>query len=119
VVGETNFGGDMVRQVIQAVRKTIPFSCVTASRGKVVRAEPIAALFEQQKAYLVGYFPELEEQMIGMTTAGYLGGRSPDRLDAMVWGLTELFPAVTKDKVAANAPLPNVVMSRQTARRRR
>lgn len=119
VVGETNYGGDMVRQVIHAVRPSIPFSCVTASRGKVVRAEPIAALYEQQKVFLVGYFPELEEQMCAMTTAGYLGTRSPDRLDAKVWGITELFPAVTKDKVAANAPLPNVVMSRQAARRRR
>jgi phage terminase large subunit-like protein len=119
VVGEKNYGGDMVRQVIHGVRSTIPYKPVDATRGKVVRAEPISTLFEQQKIYLSGHFPELEEQMCAMTTHGYMGSKSPDRADAMVWGLTELFPAVTKDKVAANAPLPNVVMSRQAARRRR
>ena len=118
VVGETNYGGDMVRQVIQAARANIPFSCVTATRGKVVRAEPVAALFEQQKAYLVGYFPELEEQLCAMTTSGYQGSKSPDRADAMVWGFAELFKAVTKDESIIHMPPPRVVMSRPNARRR-
>jgi phage terminase large subunit-like protein len=119
VVGEINYGGDMVRQVIHAVRSNIPFSCVTASRGKAVRAEPIASLFEQQKVYLVGHHPELEEQMCAMTTHGYMGGKSPDRCDAMVWGLTALFPAVTKDESRIHMPPPKVILNRQSARRRR
>jgi phage terminase large subunit-like protein len=119
VIGETNYGGDMVRQVIQAVRANIPFSCVTATRGKVVRAEPIAALFEQRKAYLVGYFPELEEQMCAMTTSGYQGSKSPDRADAMVWGLSELFKAVTKDEPVFQLRKPKVILGHQAARRRR
>lgn len=120
VVGETNFGGDMVRQVIQAVRSNIPFSCVNASRGKHVRADPIATLFEQEKVYMVGFFAALEEQLCAMTTSGYLGSKSPDRADAMVWGITELFPTVTKrDESIINLPPPNVIMSHPSARRRR
>ncbi len=119
VVGEMNFGGDMVRQCIHAVRSTIPFAEVRASRGKVVRAEPVAGLFEQQKVYLVGHFPELEEQMEAMSTHGYLGLKSPDRVDAMVWGISELFKVVTKDESRIHMPPPRVVMSRPSARRRR
>jgi len=71
---------------------SIPFTAVHASRGKVVRAEPVAALYEQQRVHHVGMFPELEDQMCGFTTdfdrqrAGY----SPDRVDALVWGLSDL-----------------------------
>lgn len=96
VVAETNYGGAMVQQVIKAVRPGIPFREVKASRGKVVRAEPVAALFEQGKAALAGHFPELEDQLCSLTTAGYMGDKSPDRADAMVWGLTQLFPVVAK-----------------------
>jgi hypothetical protein len=69
---------------------------VTASRGKVVRAEPIAALWTQGRVALAGRFRELEHQMTAMTLAGSMGDRSPDRLDAMVWGLTALFPAMAR-----------------------
>jgi predicted phage terminase large subunit-like protein len=96
VVAETNFGGAMVGEIIRAARPGTPFQEVKASRGKVVRAEPIASLFDQGKVKMAGYFPELEDQLLAMTTAGYTGSRSPDRADAMVWGITSLFPALTK-----------------------
>ena len=69
---------------------------VRASRGKHIRAEPVAALYEQGKIAHVGAFPELESQMTQMTIHGYEGGKSPDRLDAMVWAFTELFPDMTE-----------------------
>ena len=94
VVGEKNFGGDMVRAVLQAHNKDLPYKEVTATRGKVVRAEPISALYQQMKIMHVGYFPELEDQMCAMTTAGYQGLKSPDRVDSLVWGWTELFPGM-------------------------
>lgn len=90
VVAERNYGGAMVEAVLRASSPNLPVKLVTASRGKVLRAEPIAALYEQSKVHHVGAFPELEEQMGMMTTTGYQGGGSPDRLDALVWALTEL-----------------------------
>ena len=90
VVGEKNFGGDMVRFVIQTADSRIAYKDVTASRGKAVRAEPVAALYEQGKVSHVGSMPELEDQMCSFTTTGYLGSGSPDRVDALVWALTEL-----------------------------
>ena len=96
VVGETNYGGDMVRMVIQAARPRTPFRKVTASRGKAVRAEPISALYEQGKVRHVGYFPELEDELSAFSTVGYLGDKSPNRADAAIWALTELFPGVVK-----------------------
>lgn len=98
VVAEINFGGAMVAEVMRTARPRTPFREVHASRGKWVRAEPISLLFEQQKVMLAGSFPTLEDQMMSMTTAGYMGDRSPDRLDAMVWGLSELFPALARGK---------------------
>lgn len=109
VVAEKNFGGAMVEHVIKAGRPDIPYREVNASRGKHVRAEPIAALFEQQKVWLAGRFPDLESQMLGMTTAGYVGPKSPDRLDAMVWGISELFPAATRtSSPMTRAPVVNM-----------
>lgn len=96
VVAEVNYGGAMVGEVMRTARPRTPFREVRASRGKWVRAEPVALLFDQSKAMLAGRFPTLEDQMLSMTTAGYMGDRSPDRLDAMVWGLTELFPALAR-----------------------
>jgi predicted phage terminase large subunit-like protein len=102
VVAETNFGGAMVREVIRTATTAnglaMPFREVKASRGKVVRAEPVAALFEQEKVCLVGRFPELEDQLCSMTTAGYMGPRSPDRADAMVWALMSVFPAMASSE---------------------
>jgi phage terminase large subunit-like protein len=90
VVGEKNYGGDMVRAIVQTTDKTVAFKAVDATRGKVVRAEPIAALYEQGKVSHVGSFPDLEDQMCNFTPSGYVGEGSPDRADALVWALTEL-----------------------------
>lgn len=87
IVAETNFGGAMVESTIRSVDKAVPVDVITASRGKVQRAEPIAALYEQHKVHHVGPLPKLEDQM---TTWTPLDGTSPDRMDALVWALTEL-----------------------------
>ena len=79
VVGEANYGGDMVRYVIQTARPRTPFKAVTATRGKSVRAEPIAALYDTGKVRHVGFFRELEEELAGFSVNGYIGERSPNR----------------------------------------
>lgn len=96
VVGETNYGGAMVQHVIKTARPNTPYKDVKASRGKVVRAEPISALYEQGKVKHVGYFPELEDELMSFTTTGYQGIGSPNRGDALVWAITELFPGLTR-----------------------
>jgi phage terminase large subunit-like protein len=87
IVAEANQGGALVENTIRAVDQNVSFKAVHASRGKVVRAEPIAALFEQGRAHLVGAFPKLEDQLCTFSAGS---SDSPDRLDAMCWGLTEL-----------------------------
>jgi phage terminase large subunit-like protein len=101
IVGEINNGGDMVESTIRAVRTTVPFKEVTASRGKWVRAEPIAALYEQGRISHVGTFASLEDEMVNFGPNGMVGGASPDRVDALVWALTELFPSIVKKVVKA------------------
>lgn len=96
VVGETNYGGAMVQQTITVARPRTPFKKVTASRGKHVRAEPFSALYEQGKVRHVGLFPELEDELTAFNTTGYTGSGSPNRADALIWALAELFPALTK-----------------------
>ncbi len=86
IVVEANQGGDMVRHTLQTVESQIPIKTVHATRGKRTRAEPISALYEQGKVKHVGAFPVLEDQMCSWTPES----DSPDRLDALVWGLTEL-----------------------------
>lgn len=103
VVGETNYGGAMVEQTIEVARKAagmkvIPFKAVTASRGKVVRAEPFSALYEEGKVRHVGTFPELEDELCAFSTIGYTGSGSPNRADAVIWALTELFPGVMRKR---------------------
>lgn len=98
VVGETNYGGAMVGHVIQTARPRTPFLKVTATRGKVVRAEPFSALYENGKVRHVGRFPELEEELTSFTTHGYVGGDSPNRADALIWALAALFPAIVAVK---------------------
>lgn len=90
VIGERNFGGAMVQFVIKTADPKVPYKEVVASRGKAVRAEPIAALYEQGKVHHVGTFPDLEDQMCNFTASGFVGDRSPDRADALVWAITEL-----------------------------
>ncbi len=86
IVAETNQGGEMVENTIRTVDKFVSYKGVHASRGKQTRAEPIAALYEQGMVHHVGCFPELEDQLCQWTP----GDKSPDRLDALVWALTEL-----------------------------
>jgi predicted phage terminase large subunit-like protein len=90
VVAEKNFGGAMVEAVLRAAAPNLPITMVTASRGKVVRAEPVAALYEQGRVSHLGGFPFLEDQMVQMTGLGFTGRGSPDRLDALVWAFTDL-----------------------------
>jgi phage terminase large subunit-like protein len=90
IVAETNYGGAMVESNIRTARKTAPVKMVTASRGKIQRAEPVAALYEQGKVRHVGQFPELERQYCHFSTAGYVGKRSPDHADTAIWGITDL-----------------------------
>jgi hypothetical protein len=92
IVIEKNQGGDMCRHVIDSVRPGINIIEVHATRGKHVRAEPISALYALGRIHHVGTFPQLESQMCQITASGYEGTGSPDRVDAMVWGFTELFP---------------------------
>lgn len=92
VVGETNNGGEMVEYVVRSIDATVPFKSVHASRNKQTRAEPVSALFgappkRPAKVHLVGGFPELEDQLCTWVPGDE---DSPDRLDAMVWGVTEL-----------------------------
>lgn len=90
IVAERNFGGAMVKYVIQTADSTVAYEEVTASRGKAVRAEPISSLYEQGRVSHIGSLPDLEDEMCLMTSTGYLGARSPNRLDAMVWALSHL-----------------------------
>jgi phage terminase large subunit-like protein len=96
IVVERNQGGDMVRHTLKTVRPNIKVVEVVATRGKHVRAEPISAMYATNQISHVGSFPELEAQMCRMTTAGYDGEGSPDRCDALVWLMTELFPSIIR-----------------------
>lgn len=109
VIGEANYGGAMVEFVIRAADPNISYKMVHASRSKMLRAEPVSALHEQGKIKLVGDFPDLEDELLNATTMGYTGARSPNRLDAFVFAVTELFPGVVKLK-QDQAPLvvPNL-----------
>ena len=90
LVAEVNQGGDMVKTIIAQVNGAVPVKSVRATRGKWVRAEPIAALYAQGKVHHVGALPQLEDQMCDLTSNGKSGGKSPDRVDALVWALTDL-----------------------------
>ena len=90
LVAEVNQGGQLVEEVIRQVDPLVPFSGVHATRGKVARAEPVAALYEQGRVRHVAGMAELEEQMCQMTPRGFEGQGSPDRVDALVWALHSL-----------------------------
>ena len=87
IVAEVNNGGDLVERLLRNIDINVPYRSVRASRGKMVRAEPVAALYEQKRVHHIGVFEELETQMC--TYTGQVNP-SPDRLDALVWGLSEL-----------------------------
>lgn len=88
IVAEKNFGGDMVTQTIKTVDPKVPVKLVTASRGKAARAEPVASLDAQGRIHQVGSWPEMEDELCSWDPLG--AGRSPNRLDARVWGFSEL-----------------------------
>jgi phage terminase large subunit-like protein len=90
VVAEGNQGGDMVPAMLKSIDANLPVTVVHASRGKFARAEPVAALYEQGRVVHAGRFVELEDQMCDFGPTGLSSGRSPDRLDALVWALTAL-----------------------------
>lgn len=90
VVAEVNQGGDMVAATLKSVEANLPVTMVRATRGKFLRAEPVAALYEQGRVVHAGRFVELEDQMCDFGPDGLSSGRSPDRLDALVWALTVL-----------------------------
>lgn len=96
IVAEKNQGGEMVTAVLKAKDRNVPVTLVHASRGKIVRAEPISALYEQGRVHHVGRFDKLEDQMCLFTRdADRSPGNSPDRVDALVWGLSALFDRIT------------------------
>ena len=99
VVAEANFGGDMVSSTLKTGGVTTRTKLVTASRGKAVRAEPIAALYEAGKVDHREPFPLLEAEMTLTSPAGYQGDQSPNRMDALVWALTELMMGATQAQV--------------------
>ena len=117
VVGETNYGGAMVGHTIQTARPRTPFKIVTATRGKHVRAEPFSALYENGKVRHVGQFPELESELTAFNTHGYMGQGSPNRADAGIWALAELFPAIAAPR--KEKPEPVVVPAMRTGFNRR
>lgn len=111
IVAEGNFGGAMVKSTIQTARPRTLVKLVTASRGKAVRAEPFSALYEQGKVRHVGDFPELEDEITAMSTAGYTGPKSPNRADAWFWVLAELFGGIVtprEQKKPDATPIPIV-----------
>lgn len=113
IVAEVNQGGEMVTSVIRSVLADAPVKTVRATRGKFVRAEPVSALYEQGRVKHVGSFATLEDQMVGFTAerAGRGDGSSPDRVDALVWGLTELFPDMLSADDADEPPAPQSFIS--------
>lgn len=115
IVAESNQGGDMVASVIKSVAD-IPVKLVKATRGKYVRAEPVSALYEQGRVHHVGAFVDLEDQMISFTperASDRSDGYSPDRVDALVWNLTELFPDITtQSSVSKDSMIADLLGSR-------
>ena len=99
IIAETNNGGDMIIATIQQVDRLVPVKKVVASRGKQLRAEPISALYEQGRVHHVGMFSKLEDQMVTWTPESR---QSPDRLDALVWALTELKDGSSSQAVLAS-----------------
>lgn len=93
IVAEVNQGGDMVSAVLRAADAGVPVKAVRALRGKWTRAEPVAMLYQQKRVLHAGRFPALEDEMCDFGPNGLSGGHSPDRVDALVWAISELVPA--------------------------
>ena len=88
MVGEVNNGGDLIENLLREFDPDISYRAVRATRGKFVRAEPVAALYEKGKVSHTGVFRELEDELTGYTPS--MSQKSPDRMDALVWAVTEL-----------------------------
>jgi phage terminase large subunit-like protein len=116
IVAEINNGGEMVEHTIRMIEPNVPFRAVHASRGKVVRAEPVSALYEQGRVHHVGMFPQLEDQMCSFVI-DYDRSRdgSPDRVDALVWALSELLV----EPVPPPVEITDEMLKAFTPRRRR
>ncbi|EJW10147.1 Phage DNA Packaging Protein [Rhodovulum sp. PH10] len=99
LIAETNMGGEMVKTVLRELDASVPVVEVHATRGKWVRAEPVAALYEQGRVKHVGAFPALEDEMCDFGLDGLSSGRSPDRLDALVWAVTALMSGRGRPRV--------------------
>lgn len=95
IIAEKNQGGEMVTHVLKSVDRNVPVELVHASRGKIIRAEPISAMYEQGRIHHVGRFDELEDQMCTFSVDQIRQHGSPDRVDALVWGLTKIFDKLT------------------------
>lgn len=108
IIGETNNGGEMVELTLRTIDRNIPYTAVHASRGKQARAEPISALYEQEKVWHIQPFPELEDQLCMWSPES---GESPDRLDALVWALTELSGGIPAAPVDDTGLQKSVVFS--------
>lgn len=109
IVVEINQGGDMVADTIRSVRSGISIREVRATRGKHLRAEPVSSMYQQGRIHHCGAFPELETQMTMMTSAGFEGEDSPDRVDALVAGFMELFPSMIRPVVSRKpVSVPNL-----------
>jgi phage terminase large subunit-like protein len=98
VIAEKNQGGDLVEHVIRTVRPYIPYKGITAKKSKMLRAEPVAALFEQSRIFIIGHFPQLEDEMCTFDPEEAIF--SPNRLDAMVYAFYKLFPLEAKPRRA-------------------
>lgn len=109
IVAEKNQGGDMVEAVIRAADRNVPVTLVHASRGKLVRAEPISALYEQGRVHHVGRFDELEDQMCTFAVDFDRSNGSPDRMDALVWGLSFLFNKITSRRKREETPVAELL----------
>ncbi len=109
IVAEVNQGGDLVVGVMKQIDDTVPIGKVRATRGKWVRAEPVAALYAEGRVSHVGHLGDLEAQMLSFGAGGLGRGKSPDRMDALVWALTEL--------MLEQAPLPSIRMTLIAERR--
>jgi phage terminase large subunit-like protein len=99
LVAEVNQGGDMVRAVIAEADRSVPVTSVRATRGKYFRAEPVSQLYEQGRVRHAGTFPALEDEMCDFGPDGLSSGRSPDRLDALVWAVSALTFARAEPRV--------------------
>jgi len=104
IVAEVNQGGDLVESTIRAVHRRVAYEAVRASRGKATRAEPVSALYEQGRVHHVGMLPELEDQLCAWVP----GLASPDRLDALVWGVTWLMPRIGRAPEVSWAAAPKI-----------